>query len=182
MIEPKKPRILAIVGPTAVGKSALAISLAKTLGGEVLSCDSMQIYRGMDVGTAKPTRDEQSEVKHHLIDFVAPETPYSCFSYLQEAKKVCDDLLSRSILPIFCGGTGLYLDRFLHGGLDEETVDPALRERLKKEAEELCEAESKDDVIWEAADLIYFVNVLMYKEGVSWKDVYDELDRRHKEK
>ena len=137
MQEPKKPRILAVVGPTAVGKSALAISLAKRLGGELLSCDSMQIYRGMDIGTAKPTRDEQNEVKHHLIDLVSPKTPYSCFSYLQKAKEVCDELLSRSILPIFCGGTGLYLDRFLHGGLDEETVDPALRERLKQEAEAL---------------------------------------------
>ena len=133
----QKPRILAVVGPTAVGKTALSIALAKKLGGEILSCDSMQIYRGMDVGTAKPTREEQCAVKHHLIDLVSPETPYSCFSYLQDAKAVADDLIARGVLPIFCGGTGLYLDRFLHGGLDEETVDPALRERLRKEAEEL---------------------------------------------
>ena len=133
----QKPRILAVVGPTAVGKTALAIALAQTLGGEILSCDSMQIYRGMDVGTAKPTKEERLAAPHHLIDLVSPETPYSCFSYLQDAKAAVDDLVARSVLPIFCGGTGLYLDRFLHGGLDEETVDPALRERLKKEAEEL---------------------------------------------
>ena len=133
----QKPRILAVVGPTAVGKSALALSLAKELDGEILSCDSMQIYKGMDIGTAKPTKEEQNAAPHHLIDLVSPEQPYSCFSYLQDAKKVADDLASRSLLPIFCGGTGLYLDRFLHGGLDEETVDPALRERLKREAEEL---------------------------------------------
>ena len=137
MNERQKPRILAIVGPTAVGKTALAISLAKELGGEILSCDSMQIYRGMDIGTAKPTKAEQAAAPHHLIDLVSPKTPYSCFSYLKDAKEVVEALLARSVLPIFCGGTGLYLDRFLSGGLDEETVDPALRERLKQEAETL---------------------------------------------
>ena len=91
-MERQQPRILAIVGPTAVGKSALAIALAKESHGEILSCDSMQIYRGMDIGTAKPTKDEQSEVRHHLIDLVSPETSYSCFSYLQEAKKTVDEV------------------------------------------------------------------------------------------
>ena len=102
MNERQKPRILAIVGPTAVGKTALAISLAKELGGEILSCDSMQIYRGMDIGTAKPTKDEQAAAPHHLIDLVSPKTPYSCFSYLKGAKEVVDALLARSVLPIFC--------------------------------------------------------------------------------
>lgn len=138
MADCKKPKILAVVGPTASGKSALALALAKEMGGEIISCDSMQIYRGMDVGTAKPTKEEQATVPHHLIDIASPDENYSCFSYLQEAKRAVDDLLSRAKLPIFCGGTGLYLDRFLSGGLDEETAtDPALRARLEREADEL---------------------------------------------
>ena len=141
MADCKKPKIFAVVGPTASGKSALALSLAKKLGGEILSCDSMQIYRGMDVGTAKPTKDEQAMIPHHLIDIASPKENYSCFSYLQEAKRAVDDLLLRGKLPIFCGGTGLYLDRFLSGGLDEETpTDPALRARLEREANELGDA------------------------------------------
>ncbi|MBQ8357014.1 MAG: tRNA (adenosine(37)-N6)-dimethylallyltransferase MiaA [Clostridia bacterium] len=127
----EKPRILAIVGPTASGKSALALELAKRLGGEVVSCDSMQIYRGMDIGTAKPTAAEQREVPHHLIDIAEPEADFSAMDYVSAAEAAVQDILCRGRLPVFCGGTGLYLDAFLRGGVAETPgADPALRAEL----------------------------------------------------
>lgn len=132
-----KVKILAVVGSTASGKSALAVALAKSLGGEVVSCDSMQLYRRMTIGTAKPTPEEQEGVAHHLIDFIDPETAFSCAEYVECAKRTVEDIVSRGKLPIFCGGTGLYLDSFLRGGGFEETVtDPILREELFAYAEQ----------------------------------------------
>lgn len=132
-----KVKILAVVGSTASGKSALAVALAKALGGEVVSCDSMQIYRRMTIGTAKPTPEEQEGVTHHLIDFIDPENAFSCAEYVECAKRAVEDIVSRGKLPVFCGGTGLYLDSFLRGGGFEETVtDPALREELFAYAEQ----------------------------------------------
>lgn len=126
-----KPRILAIVGPTASGKTALSIALAKRLGGEIVSCDSMQIYRGMDIGTAKPDMAERDGVPHHLFDILDPDQPFSVNAYLEAATAAVEDILSRGKLPIFCGGTGLYLDAFLRGGLPETpAADPALRAEL----------------------------------------------------
>ena len=127
----KKPRILAVVGPTASGKTSLAVALALRLGGEVISCDSMQIYRRMDVGTAKPTAAEQRGVRHHLIDVADPTDAFSVNDYLTAANAAVQDILSRGKLPVFCGGTGLYLDAFLRGGLpDTPAGDAALREEL----------------------------------------------------
>ena len=134
-----KPRIAAVVGSTASGKTSLAIALAKAFNGEIISCDSMQIYRYMDVGTAKPTPAEQAEIPHHLIDFFDPTDPrgYSCADYVWDARAVADDIIARGKFPILCGGTGLYLDAFLRGGSFEETeVDHALREELSAYAEE----------------------------------------------
>ena len=126
-----KIKILAVVGSTASGKTALSIALAKKLRGEIISCDSMQIYRRMDVGTAKPTPEEMAGIPHHLLDFIEPDTPFSCAEYVSMAKKVAEEIHARGHLPILCGGTGLYLDSFLRGGGFEETVtDPALRESL----------------------------------------------------
>ena len=128
----KKIRILAVTGPTASGKTALAIELAKRLGGEIISCDSMQIYRGMDIGTAKPTVEEQAQVTHHLIDLLPADAPYSCSDYVTDAEAAVEDIVSRGKLPIFCGGTGLYLDRFLRGGNDDGAAcDDSLRAELK---------------------------------------------------
>ena len=127
----KKPRILAVVGSTASGKTSLSIALAKRLGGEIVSCDSMQIYRRMDVGTAKPTLEEQDGVPHHLIDFMEPDTPFSSAEYVEAASACIREITARGRLPILCGGTGLYLDCLLRGGNFEETVtDPALRAEL----------------------------------------------------
>ena len=128
-----KPRILAVVGSTASGKTALAVELARQLGGEIVSCDSMQIYRGMNIGTATPDESERCGIPHHLMDFVDPTDPrgYSCADYVTDARAAVADILARGKLPILCGGTGLYLDAFLRGGSFEVTdSDPVLRAEL----------------------------------------------------
>ena len=132
-----KPKLLAVVGPTASGKTALSIALAKRFGGEIVSCDSMQVYRGMDIGTAKPDEAERAGIPHHLIDVVSPDEPFSCADYAVLAKKAVDEILSRGNLPIFCGGTGLYLDAVLTGNVfapdvPEETMK-AVREMTPEE-------------------------------------------------
>ncbi len=103
------PRAIAIVGPTASGKSGLAVYAAARLGGEIISCDSMQIYRGMDIGTAKVTEKEQQGIPHHLIDFLPPDAPYSAADYGAAALDAANHITQKGKLPILCGGTGLYL-------------------------------------------------------------------------
>ena len=103
-------KVIAIVGPTAVGKTSLAIELARRLNGEIISCDSMQIYKGMDIGTAKPTKEERAMVPHHLINIKEPNECFSCADYATLARKAVDNIIARGKTPIFCGGTGLYLD------------------------------------------------------------------------
>ncbi len=130
-VSSKQLKILAVVGSTASGKTALSVALAKALGGEVISCDSMQIYRQMDIGTAKPTPQEMEGIPHHLLDFLDPDTPFSCAEYVSYAQGTLEEIASRGPLPILCGGTGLYLDSLLRGGGFEETVtDAALRQSL----------------------------------------------------
>ena len=131
----QKQRLIAVVGPTAGGKTALSIALAKALSGEIVSCDSMQLYRGMDVGTAKPTTEEMAGIPHHMIDFLDPDQSYSCADYVTDARAKIEDVSARGKLPIVCGGTGLYLDSLLLGGSFEDTPsDPAVRERLQEVA------------------------------------------------
>ena len=140
-----KHRILAVVGPTAGGKTALSIALARHLSGEIVSCDSMQIYRGMDVGTAKPTPSEMAGIPHHLIDFLDPDVGYSCADYVTDARAAIDDIAARGRLPIVCGGTGLYLDSLLLGGSFEDTPsDPLVRARLQ----EIAEGEMGKDILY----------------------------------
>lgn len=100
--------LAAVVGPTASGKSALAAALAQRLSGEVVSCDSMQIYKGMDIATAKPTKEEMLDIPHHLIGVVDPSTPLSVFDYCDMARRAIDEITGRGALPVLCGGTGLY--------------------------------------------------------------------------
>jgi len=109
------PNILVICGPTASGKTALAVALAKELDGEVVSADSMQVYRRMDIGTAKPTPGEMDGVPHHMLDVADPEENYSVARYVQEAAPVVDGILARGKLPIVAGGTGLYIDALVAG-------------------------------------------------------------------
>jgi tRNA dimethylallyltransferase len=122
--------LIAIVGPTASGKSALAIWLAQQVGGEVVACDSTQLYRGFDVGTAKPTVEERQGVAHHLINVLDPREDSTAGGYRQRAIAVLEDLLARRRLPIFTVGTGLYLRALLEGLADVPLRSEELRERL----------------------------------------------------
>lgn len=135
---PKPNTLIAVVGPTASGKTALAIALAKELGGEIVSADSMQIYRGMDIATAKPTPEEMAEVPHHLIGFWPPEKPFSAAQYAVLAREKIDDILRRGRVPVLCGGTGLYIKAIVdHIQYEEETGgDAVLRERLRRQAQD----------------------------------------------
>ena len=114
-----KIKLPIIVGPTASGKSALALSIARECDGEIVSCDSMQIYKKMNIGTAKPTAEELSAVKHHMIDVVEPYESFSCADYAKMAMGAVLDIIGRGKTPIVCGGTGLYLDALLRGGMPE---------------------------------------------------------------
>ena len=129
------PQVVCVVGPTASGKTALGVWLAKHYNGEVVSCDSMQIYRRMDIGTAKPTRAEMDGVPHHMIDVADPEEDYSAERYRREAVPVVDDILARGKLPIIVGGTGLYLDALLNGH-DFAVKSTGWREKLQKKYDE----------------------------------------------
>ena len=135
MATEQKIKILAVVGPTASGKTAISVELAKRLGGEVVSCDSMQVYRRMNIGTAKPTKEETCGIAHHLIDAVEPDAPFSCAEYVVAAGEAVVDISARGKLPILCGGTGLYLDRFLCGEMEETHADEDLRASLFAYAE-----------------------------------------------
>lgn len=130
-------KIIAIAGPTASGKSALALELCKRLNGELVSFDSMQIYRGLDIGTAKPSKAEQAEVRHHLIDICDPSESFSAADFAKCAHEAIADIRSRGKRAVLCGGTGLYLDSVL-GRLDfgEMESDDKLREGLFRFAEE----------------------------------------------
>lgn len=133
----KKIPLLVVVGPTASGKSALAIEKAKELGGEIISGDSMQIYRGMNIGTAKPFPEEMCGVPHHLIDVADITEPFSAARFVELASRAIEDIISRNKLPIIAGGTGLYIDTLVSG--TELTVaedNYELRAELFKEAEE----------------------------------------------
>lgn len=133
----EKPYFLAVVGPTASGKSALAEALALRLSGEIISCDSMQIYRGMDIGTAKPTPAERARVPYHLVDILSPFEDFSAADYAQAADAAIADVRKRARLPILCGGTGLYLETLLRGAPRTPAADPVIRERLAAEAEKV---------------------------------------------
>ena len=127
------PQIVVITGPTATGKTALGVALAKKLGGEVISADSMQIYRGMDVGTAKPTKEEMQGVPHFMFDVADPAEDFSVSRYVEMAASCVEDVTSRGKLPILVGGTGLYIDSLLSGRSFAEKGDGALREKLNAE-------------------------------------------------
>jgi tRNA dimethylallyltransferase len=131
-----KKKIIAIVGPTASGKSALALALAKEYGGEIISCDSMQVYKRMNIGTAKPSALEMSEVRHHLIDVREPTESFSCEDYVSLASSAIDLVSESGRLPIVCGGTGLYLDALLRGGNSAPSFDTSdIRAKLSLRAE-----------------------------------------------
>ena len=130
-----KPKIVAIVGPTASGKSALAIELAKRFDGEIVGADSMQLYRYMDIGTAKPTISEQQSIPHHMIDIINPDEHFSVSHYKNRASKVIEEIHSRGKKVFLAGGSGLYVRALTRGLVDTPEGDEQLRAELKKEAE-----------------------------------------------
>lgn len=132
------PKIAVITGPTASGKTALGVALAELLHGEVVSADSMQIYRRMNIGTAKPTPEEMRGVPHHMIDVAEPGENYSVARYVAEASACVDDILARGKLPVVVGGTGLYIDSLLSGRtFADGASDSALRQELNERYDEI---------------------------------------------
>lgn len=128
-----KPTIVVICGPTASGKTGLGIAVAKQINGEIISSDSMQIYKDMNIGTAKPTKDEQAEAKHHLIDFVSPDQRYSVADFKRDAEKEIEEILLQGKIPIIVGGTGLYVNSLIYNiEYKEEKTDLEYRRSLEK--------------------------------------------------
>ena len=133
----QKEKVIVICGPTASGKTALSIELAKKINGEIVSCDSMQIYKEMNIGTAKPTKEEMQGIKHYLIDFVSPDERYSVADYKKDAKKAIKEILAKGKTPIIVGGTGLYVDSLIYEiEYQEIEFDENYRKELEKQAEE----------------------------------------------
>lgn len=127
--------IICIAGPTASGKTALAIALAKEVNGEVISCDSMQIYRGMDIGTAKPTKEEMQGIVHHMLDVADPSEDFSVSRYCEMATPILEDILARGKTPIIVGGTGLYMDALIKGNSFAPYPSTGMREKLEAQAD-----------------------------------------------
>ena len=136
MMKSDKPKVIAVVGPTASGKTALSVEIAKRFGGEVISADSMQIYKDMDIATAKVTKEEMQGIKHHLIDFLPMDALFSVANYVELAHNAIKEIYGRSLLPVIAGGTGLYVDNLLSGTVfTEGETDMKVREELQKKLE-----------------------------------------------
>lgn len=136
MADLSKPRLVAVGGPTASGKTALSVALARAFDGEIINADSMQIYKNLDVGTAKPSAEERQGIPHYLLDFLSPETPYSVADFTAAADPLIRDITARGRLPLVVGGTGLYITSLLSGmAFAPEKTDPAIRARLQARAD-----------------------------------------------
>ena len=142
-----KPKVIVICGPTASGKTALSIELAKKINGEIISSDSMQIYKDMDIGTAKPSKEEMQGIKHYLLDFVEPNQRYSVAEFKKDAESAIEEILSKGKTPIIVGGTGLYVDSLIYG---IEYQDIELDEKYRQELEQRAEAEGLHKLYEEA--------------------------------
>ena len=129
----KKQKVIVICGPTASGKTALSIELAKKINGEIVSCDSMQIYKEMDIGTAKPTKEEMQEIPHYMINTIFPNERYSVADYKRDAKKAIREIIKKGKVPIIVGGTGLYVDSLIY---EIEYPDIKFDEKYRQELEE----------------------------------------------
>ena len=136
-VSPRPPPVVAILGPTASGKSALGLELAGQLGGEILCCDSMQVYRGMDIGTAKATPEERAAIPHYLLDLISPGEQFHAAAWAEAAIALIRDAEQRERLPIIVGGTGLYFRALVRGLFEAPRPDPAIRARQQAEAASL---------------------------------------------
>ena len=142
-----KPKVIVICGPTASGKTALSIELAKRINGEIISSDSMQIYKYMDIGTAKTTQEEMQGIKHYLLDFVEPSQRYSVAEFKKDAEKAIEEILQKGKTPIIVGGTGLYVDSLIYG-IEYQTIE--FDEQYRKQLEERVEKEGLETLYNEA--------------------------------
>ena len=129
------PRVIVVCGPTGIGKTRVAIDLAQRFQGEIVGADSMQIYRHMDIGTAKPTPEEQACIRHHMVDIAEPDTPYDAARYAEEAGRAVQDIHRRGRVPVVAGGTGLYIKALIYGLFDSQPPDPQYRRQLEETAE-----------------------------------------------
>jgi tRNA dimethylallyltransferase len=154
MLEGGLPPPLLLAGPTAAGKSEVALILAGRLGGEIISVDSMQVYRGLDIGTAKPSPAERRRAPHHLIDIVELDEPFDAARFLELARRAVSEIQGRGRRPILCGGTGLYFKAYLDGLGDSPPSSPALRAELEQTPlqEQLRELEQRDPATFEQID------------------------------
>src|SRR5580698_1203828 len=148
------PRPIFIAGPTAVGKSAAALALAERIGGEIISVDSMQVYRGLDIGTAKPTTAERARLPHHLIDICDLREAFDAAQFVRLAQKGVEEIQARGRTPVFCGGTGLYFKAFLEGLGEAPPANEKLRAELEAAPLErlLDELQERDPATFEKID------------------------------
>lgn len=145
-----KEKVIIICGPTASGKTALSIELAKQINGEVVSADSMQIYKDMDIGTAKPTKEEMQGIEHHLLDFVSPDQRYSVADYQKSAKKAIKEILRKGKTPIIVGGTGLYVDSLIYE-IQYQNID--FDEKYREELEKIAENQGLEKLYEKAIEI-----------------------------
>lgn len=134
-------KVIAVIGPTASGKTALSVTLAEKFGGEIVSADSMQIYKQMNIGTAKPSEEERKGIPHHLMGHISVEETYNVASYVRDARNVLRKLKERNVLPILCGGTGLYLDHLLE---NTEFFDIPVRDDIREKYQEMAKSLGND--------------------------------------
>lgn len=142
-----KPKVIVICGPTASGKTSLSIELATKINGEIISSDSMQIYKDMNLGTAKPTKEEKQNIKHYLLDFINPDERYSVAEFKKDAENAIEEILQKGKTPIIVGGTGLYVDSLIYG-IEYQNIE--LDEEYRKELEEIAEKEGLEKLYEQA--------------------------------
>ena len=131
-----KERLVFLVGPTAIGKTGISIELAGLINGEIVSCDSMQVYKGMDIGTSKPAKDLLARIPHHMIDIIEPSDEFSVAQFRRMAVKAIEDIIARGKTPLVVGGSGLYVKVLIDGIFEAPSTDREFRARLKQEADE----------------------------------------------
>ena len=176
-------KAFAITGPTASGKTAISLDIAEALGCEIISCDSMQIYRGMDIGTAKATAVEQARAPHHMIDILDPTENYSAESYRRDALKCAREIEERGKIPLFVGGTGLYIDTVMRGALNSSPEsDPEYRENLlsgiRCDEDKIALWKRLSEVDPKSAEKTHYNNV---KRVIRALEIYDKTGRSKSE-